>query len=143
MVILTIIDRFSRMAHIVTLKKLPIAKERAQLLVQHILWLHRLLVDVVSDQGPQFAFSYLSEFCGLMGTAPSLSSGFHPVQQPHKKDEPGPGGHLTPHGLQGSVLLVVFASVGGVHPQRALKFCNRDVSVQVCLWLSTTFVTNT
>ena len=39
-VILTIVDRFSKSAHFVALPKLPSAKETAQLLVQHVFWLH-------------------------------------------------------------------------------------------------------
>lgn len=46
--------------------------------MQHVFHLHVLLVDVVSDRGPQFSFAFWAEFCKLLGATSSLSSGFHP-----------------------------------------------------------------
>ncbi|XP_044191493.1 uncharacterized protein LOC122969660 [Thunnus albacares] len=77
-VILTIVDRFSKMAHFVPLPKLPSAKRTAQLVLLHIFRLHGFSVDVVSDRGPQFASVFWREFCSLLGATASLSSGFHP-----------------------------------------------------------------
>lgn len=54
MVILTIVDCFSRVAHFVPLPKLPSAAETGDLLVQHVIRLHSIPIDIVSDQGPQF-----------------------------------------------------------------------------------------
>lgn len=52
-IILSIINRFSKMAHFVALPKLPSGKETAELVVQDAIWIHGLLVDIVSDQGPK------------------------------------------------------------------------------------------
>lgn len=41
--ILTVVDRFSKMAHFVTLPKLPSAKETAELVLLHVFQLHGLL----------------------------------------------------------------------------------------------------
>ena len=76
--ILTVVDRFSKMAHYIPLPKLPSAKETAQLVLLHVFRLHGLPVDVVSDRGPQFSSVFWREFCSLMGATASLSSGFHP-----------------------------------------------------------------
>ncbi|TWW59252.1 Retrovirus-related Pol polyprotein from transposon opus [Takifugu flavidus] len=76
--ILTVVDRFSKMAHFVRLPKLPSAKETAEQLLQHIFRLHDLPSDVVSDRGPQFTSVFWREFCSLIGATVSLSSGFHP-----------------------------------------------------------------
>lgn len=76
--ILTIVDRFSKMAHFVPLPKLPSAKETAQILLDHVFRLHGIPADVVSDRGPQFSSVFWQEFCRLLGATPSLSSGFHP-----------------------------------------------------------------
>ena len=76
--ILTVVDRFSKMAHFVPLPKLPSAKETAKLLLLHVIRLHGIPVDVVSDQGPQFASVFWREFCSLLGATVSLSSGYHP-----------------------------------------------------------------
>ena len=77
-VILSVVDRFSKMAHFIPLPKLPSAKETAELVLQHVFRLHGLPVDVVSDRGPQFSSVFWREFCTLIGASASLSSGFHP-----------------------------------------------------------------
>lgn len=77
-VILTIVDRFSKMVHLVPLVKLPSARETAELVVQHVFRLHGLPEDVLSDRGPQFTAAFWSEFCKQLGASVSLSSGFHP-----------------------------------------------------------------
>ena len=77
-VILTVVDRFSKMAHFIPLTKLPSAKETANLVLHHVFRLHGLPTDVVSDRGPQFASTFWREFCTLIGATASLSSGFHP-----------------------------------------------------------------
>ena len=76
--ILTIVDRFSKMAHFVSLPKLPSAKETAQLLLNHVFRLHGIPVEVVSDRGPQFSSVFWREFCSLLGATASLTSGYHP-----------------------------------------------------------------
>ncbi len=78
MVVLTVVDRFSKAAHFIPLPKLPSAKETAVTVVDHIFRLHGLPMDVVSDRGPQFVSKFWQEFCKLLGATVSLSSGFHP-----------------------------------------------------------------
>ena len=68
--ILTIIDRFSK-----SITKLPSASETAQLIIQHVIRLHGIPTDIVSDRGPQFT----AKFWNFLGTSVSFSSGFHPV----------------------------------------------------------------
>lgn len=77
-VILTVVDRFSKMAHFIPLPKLPSARETAQVVVDHVFRLHGLPRDVVSDRGPQFTSTFWKEFCHLLGATVSLTSGFHP-----------------------------------------------------------------
>lgn len=77
-VILTVVDRFSKMAHFIALPKLPSARETAETVLFHVFRLHGLPQDVVSDRGPQFASRFWKEFCKLLGASVSLSSGFHP-----------------------------------------------------------------
>ena len=73
-----IIDRFSQAVHFIPLTKLPSASETAQLLVQHVVRLHGIPTDIVSNRGPQFTARFWKLFCTLLGTSVSLSSGFHP-----------------------------------------------------------------
>ena len=77
-VILTVVDRFSKMAHFVPLPKLPTAKETAQVVIEQVFRIHGLPRDVVSDRGPQFTSTFWKEFCSLLGATVSLTSGFHP-----------------------------------------------------------------
>ncbi|TWW61053.1 hypothetical protein D4764_05G0011430 [Takifugu flavidus] len=76
--ILTIVDRFSKGVHFVALPKLPSAAETAELLVSHVVRLHGIPLDVVSDRGPQFTSRVWQAFCKGIGATVSLSSGYHP-----------------------------------------------------------------
>lgn len=76
--ILTIVDRFSKAAHFIPLNKLPSASETVDLLVQHVVRLHGIPTDIVTDRGPQFISQVWQAFCKAVGTTSSLSSGFHP-----------------------------------------------------------------
>lgn len=75
---LTVIDRFGKMAHFIPLKMLPLAKETAKLLLLHVVRLHGIPIDIVSDRGLQVTSAFWREFCSLLGASVSLSSGFHP-----------------------------------------------------------------
>ena len=77
-VVLTVVDRFSKMAHFIPLTKLPSAKETAEVMLSHVFRLHGFPKDIVSDRGPQFISRFWKEFCNLLGATVSLSSGFHP-----------------------------------------------------------------
>ena len=76
--ILSVIDRFSKMAHFIALPKLPSAKETAEVILHHVFRLHGFPRDVVSDRGPQFVSRFWKAFCKLVGATVSLSSGHHP-----------------------------------------------------------------
>ncbi|KAJ8007704.1 hypothetical protein DPEC_G00096930 [Dallia pectoralis] len=77
-VILTVVDRFSKLTHFVPLPKLPSARETADLLVKEVFRIHGLPCDVVSDRGPQFSSVVWKGFCTAIGATVSMSSGFHP-----------------------------------------------------------------
>lgn len=121
-VVLTVIDRFSKMAHFVALPiahfvalpKLPSAWETAEAVLVHVFRLHGLPQDVVSDRGPQFTSRFWKEFCRLLGVSVSLSSGFHPETNGQtKRYNHGPQVHHLPEPIQ----LVPAAPLGGVCPQ--------------------------
>ena len=52
---MTVVDRFSRMAHFIPIAKLPSAAETGELLVQHVLRLNGLPRDIVSNRVLQFS----------------------------------------------------------------------------------------
>ena len=76
--ILTIVDRFSKAVHYVPLPKLPSASEMADLLTTHVIRLHGIPTDIVSDRGPQFTSKVWQTFCKGIGATVSLTSGYHP-----------------------------------------------------------------
>ena len=76
--ILVVVDRFSKMAHFIPCTKKISARTTAKLILQHIVRLHGLPRDIVSDRGPQFHSKFWKNLFGLLGTKISLSSAFHP-----------------------------------------------------------------
>lgn len=70
--VLTVVDRFSKMAHFIPMSKLPSA------MLHHVFRIHGFPRDVVSDRGPQFTAQFWRAFCTLIGASVSLSSGHHP-----------------------------------------------------------------
>lgn len=76
--VLTVVDRFSKMAHFIPLTKLPSAKVTAEVMMNHVFRIHGFPNDIVSDRGPQFISAFWKEFCRLIGATVSLSSGYHP-----------------------------------------------------------------
>ncbi len=77
-VVLTVVDRFSKATHFISLPKIPSARETAVAVIDHVFRIHGLPMDVVSDRGPQFISKFWKEFCRLLGATVSLSSGYHP-----------------------------------------------------------------
>lgn len=71
-VILTIIDKFSKLAHFIPLPKPSSTRETADLLETNVFSLHGIPSDIVSDQGPQFISHVWKAFCIALI---SLSSG--------------------------------------------------------------------
>ncbi|KAK1791331.1 hypothetical protein P4O66_013347 [Electrophorus voltai] len=78
MVILVVMDRFSKASHFFALPNLPSVKETAKLLFTQVVHLHGLPTDIVSDCRLQFTSWFCRAFCRLLGAEASLSSGFHP-----------------------------------------------------------------
>ncbi|KAL6479293.1 hypothetical protein MHYP_G00127260 [Metynnis hypsauchen] len=78
-VILFLVDHFSKACKFVALPKLPSAKETVELLLQHVVRIHGMPSDLVSDRDLQFASRFWKAFCRLMGASVSLSYSFHPM----------------------------------------------------------------
>lgn len=76
--ILTVVDRFSKMVHFIPLPKLLSAKGTAEMVLHHIFHLHGFTRDIQSDRGPQFMAKFWKVFCSLLGATVSLSAGHHP-----------------------------------------------------------------
>ncbi|KAL7865117.1 hypothetical protein SRHO_G00103640 [Serrasalmus rhombeus] len=72
------VDHFYKACNFVEVPKLPSAKGTAEFLLQHVVRIHGMPSDLVSDQGPQFISHFWKAFCWLMGASVSLYSSFHP-----------------------------------------------------------------
>ena len=79
--ILTIVDKATRMVHLVPCRKNIIAVATAQLLWQHVVRLHGVPRAIYSDRGPQFTASSWQELWRLTGTSLKYSSAYHPQTQ--------------------------------------------------------------
>uniref|UniRef100_A0A3B3RHI9 Integrase catalytic domain-containing protein n=1 Tax=Paramormyrops kingsleyae TaxID=1676925 RepID=A0A3B3RHI9_9TELE len=77
-IILTIVDRFSKMCRLVALPKLPSAVELSEVLIQELFRITGIPEDIVSDRGPQFASRVFKEFCSKLSITLSLSTAYHP-----------------------------------------------------------------
>ena len=72
--VLTVVDRFSKMAKFIALPKLPSAKETAEVMMNNVFRVH----GFPKDRGPQLVSRFWREFCRLIGAKVSLTSGYHP-----------------------------------------------------------------
>jgi hypothetical protein len=76
--ILVVVDRLSKMAHFIPCSKDISADQTASLFLKHVIQLHGLPDDIISDHGPQFVSKFWSCLFELLGTKINLSSAFHP-----------------------------------------------------------------
>uniref|UniRef100_A0A8C5QDX2 Integrase catalytic domain-containing protein n=1 Tax=Leptobrachium leishanense TaxID=445787 RepID=A0A8C5QDX2_9ANUR len=77
-VILTVIDRFSKMGHYVPLRKLPSAAELVPIFITNVVRIHGIPLGIVSDRGTQFVSRFWKGFCKNVGIDLSFSSAYHP-----------------------------------------------------------------
>lgn len=76
--ILVVVDRFTKMAHFLPLRGVPSAEETAKVFVQHIVRLHGVPEEIVSDRGVQFTSRFWKALCGSLGIHHVMSSAYHP-----------------------------------------------------------------
>ena len=115
--ILTMVDRFSKMVHFAALPKLPSAVETADLLVSHVVRLHGIPVDIVSDCGPQFTSKVWQAFCHGIGATVSLSLGYHPQTNGQAEaGKPGSGGYVEVRDHEQPRFLEPTSALGRVLP---------------------------
>ena len=79
--ILTIVDKATRMVHLVPCRKNITAVATARLLWNNVVRLHGVPRAIFSDRGPQFTASSWRELWHLTGTKLNYSSAYHPQTQ--------------------------------------------------------------
>jgi hypothetical protein len=77
-VILTVVDRFSKFAHFITLGHPYSATSVAKAFFEEVVRLHGFPCSIVSDRDPVFTSSFWTELFKLAGVKLQMSSTFHP-----------------------------------------------------------------
>jgi hypothetical protein len=77
-VILTVVDRFSKYAHLIPLAHPYIAESVAQVFFSEIERLHGIPTSIVSDRDPVFTFVFWQPLFRASGSKLHMSSAFHP-----------------------------------------------------------------
>ena len=76
--ILVIVDRFSKMCHLIPCQERIDASQTAELFLKNVVRLHGLPIDIVSDRGPQFVSKFWGSMCEQMEITRKLSTAAHP-----------------------------------------------------------------
>lgn len=76
--ILVVVDRFSKMTHIIPCSEELSSLGLAALYRDHVWRYHGLPDSVISDRGPQFASQLMKDLHSLLGVKRKLSTAYHP-----------------------------------------------------------------
>ena len=79
--ILTVVDKATRMVHLVPCRKDVTAADTARLVWQHIVKLHGIPRVIFSDRGTQFTSHFWQELWKMTGTSLKFSTSYHPQTQ--------------------------------------------------------------
>jgi len=76
--ILMVVDRLTKMRHLVPCRDICTARDMATLYLTHIFQYYGLPLSIVSDRVAQFVSKFWKAFCELLGIETHLSSAYHP-----------------------------------------------------------------
>ncbi|KAF8684225.1 Chromo (CHRromatin Organization MOdifier) domain [Rhizoctonia solani] len=76
--ILVVVDRFSKMMHLVPCKETATAEDVAQMFLEHVWKLHGTPKRTVSDRGTTFNSKFLKALYKSLQITPSFSTAYHP-----------------------------------------------------------------
>ena len=79
--IMTVVDRATKMVHLIPCHKTTIAGEAARLYWQHVVRLHGVPRAIHTDRGPQFVGRWWREIWSLLGTKLKYGTAYHPQSQ--------------------------------------------------------------
>ena len=75
--IMVVVDKFSKMCHLIPLLKVPDAQVTATMFMYYIFKLHGLPKSITSDQGKQFTSRFWKKFLKLLNIESQLSAPYH------------------------------------------------------------------
>jgi len=76
-VIMVVVDRFSKMIHLIPFKQIPDAKQTAKAFMNNIFKLHGLPQDIYTDRGSQFTSALWNEFMHLLKIKNNITTTYH------------------------------------------------------------------
>ena len=76
-VIMVVVDRFSKMIHLIPFKQIPDAKQTAKAFMNNIFKLHGLPQDIYTDRGSQFTSALWNEFMHLLKIKNNIATTDH------------------------------------------------------------------
>ena len=76
--ILTIVDRYTKMAHFVPCTKAISSEETAEVVMREVFRHHGLPDTIISDRGPQYVSIFWKHLFKKLKVTHNLSSGYHP-----------------------------------------------------------------
>ena len=77
-VILTVVDRFTKMAHFLPCVKTFTSKDTKNLVMEEVFKHHGFLDDIISDHRPQFVSKFWKHLLEILKISRKLSSSYHP-----------------------------------------------------------------
>lgn len=72
-----VVDRLTKMVHLVPIKDTISAEDLAYLFVEHVYRLHGLPEEIISDRDSKFTSVFWAEVCDLLGIKRAMSTAFH------------------------------------------------------------------
>jgi len=75
--ILVVIDRLTKMIHLIPFRNIPSASETADSFLENIFKLHGLPTEIISDRGSQFTSKFWKALCHSLNVQLKLSSPYH------------------------------------------------------------------
>ena len=72
-----IVGRLTKLAHFLAVRMTLTLEEFCKLYIREIVWLHGVLVSIVSDRDPRFTTPFWKSFQRVMGTQLMMSTVFH------------------------------------------------------------------
>ena len=76
--ILVVVDKLTKMVHLVPTTTRKTAEQTARLYVDNVWKLHGVPQVIVSDRDPQFTSHFTKALCKILGTKQALSTAYHP-----------------------------------------------------------------
>jgi len=76
--IMVVVDRFTKMAHVIDLNENATATDVADTFVREIWKLHRLPTELISDMDAKFSGEFWESLCWLLGIKRKMSTAYHP-----------------------------------------------------------------